>query len=200
MPSPKKYLYLPAAGLAALAAADTIKITAQSDNSFSPNSVTAKQGDIIEFHFQPKNHSVVAGDYKYPCSPVPIGSGFFSAFVAAESGEADKVFRVTVNNTNPLPFYSSQGDECPKGMVGIINPTDKESLDDYKKRAGELARGVTPGTAIYGGELAANKGSGKTNDKDGKGGSKDEKSSVGELKAHLTLGAAVAAVAFIAQL
>ncbi|KAK2590543.1 hypothetical protein QQS21_011776 [Conoideocrella luteorostrata] len=181
MPCPSTYLV--AATFAVLACADTIKITAQSDNTFSPSSATAKQGDILEFHFQSKNHSVVAGDYKYPCSPVPIGSGFFSGFLDAESGEASKVFRVTVSNGDPLVFYSSQEAECPKGMVGIVNANDKQTLDDYKKRAGELARGVTPGTSSYGGELADNKSSGSKSNDGGKKDEKNDKSAANTLRA-----------------
>lgn len=80
-----------------MAQADTIKITAQSDNTFSPGSVKAKQGDILEFHFQSQNHSIVAGDYKYPCSPLPVGSGFFSGFVDAEKGEAVGLLNLAIN-------------------------------------------------------------------------------------------------------
>lgn len=63
-----------------------------------------------------------------------------------------------MNETTPVPFYSSQGNECADGMVGIINPSDKESLDDYQDAASELSKGVTPGTKLYGGELADNDG------------------------------------------
>jgi hypothetical protein len=63
------------------------------------------------------------------------------------------VFRVTVNDTEPLPFYSSQGKECPNGMVGIINPSENKTLDDYKKEAAKLSSGVSPGRAVFGGRL-----------------------------------------------
>ncbi|KID92372.1 extracellular serine-rich protein [Metarhizium guizhouense ARSEF 977] len=170
--------------LVAVAQADTIKITAQNDNTFNPNSVTAKKGDVLEFHFQPKNHSVVAGDYKYPCSPLPIGSGFFSGYIDVESGEAGKVFRVTMNNTDPMAFYSSQGDECPKGMVGMVNPSGTETLDDYKKRAGGLARGVTPGNSPYGGDVTGNASPSPSGSKNGDK-DKGDKSGAGALRASL---------------
>ncbi|RSL67734.1 hypothetical protein CEP54_003142 [Fusarium duplospermum] len=141
------------AALACLASAETIKVTATSDNKFEPDEVKAEKGDIIEFHFEPKNHSVVAGDYRYPCSPLDIGTGFFSGFVPTDDGTADKVFRVTVNDTEPLPFYSSQGKECPNGMVGIINPSENKTLDDYKEEAAKLSSGVTPGRTVFGGKL-----------------------------------------------
>lgn len=38
-------------------------------------------------------------------------------------------------------------------MVGIINASQNKTLDDYKERASELSRGVTPGREEFGGEL-----------------------------------------------
>lgn len=38
-------------------------------------------------------------------------------------------------------------------MVGIINPNDDKTLDDYRERASELASGVSPGRDAYGGEV-----------------------------------------------
>ncbi|KAM5348375.1 hypothetical protein ACJ41O_008199 [Fusarium nematophilum] len=151
MPSLKTVLA--SAALAYLASAKTIKITATSDNKFDPEEVEADEGDVLEFHFEPKNHSVVAGDYRYPCSPLDMGTGFFSGFVATDDGTADQVFQVTVNDTDPIPFYSSQGKECPEGMVGIVNPSANMTLDDYKERASELSSGVNPGKKVFGGEL-----------------------------------------------
>ncbi|KPM42414.1 hypothetical protein AK830_g4159 [Neonectria ditissima] len=137
------------AALVYLASAKTIKITATSDNTFDPDSVEAEKDDVLEFHFE-TNHSVVAGDYQYPCSPLELGTGFFSGFV---DDAEDKVFRVTVNDTEPTAFYSSREDECAKGMVGIVNPSQNETLNDYKERASDLSAGVTPGRVTYGGKL-----------------------------------------------
>ncbi|KAF7546416.1 hypothetical protein G7Z17_g8447 [Cylindrodendrum hubeiense] len=139
--------------LACLAHAKTIKITATSDSTFNPDSVEANENDVLEFYFEAKNHSVVAGDYRYPCSPLDLGTGFFSGFIPTDDGAADKIFRVTVNETEPIAFYSSQGNECAEGMVGIVNPSKNKTLNDYKERASELSKAVTPGRAIYGGKL-----------------------------------------------
>lgn len=76
------------AALAYLASAKTIKITATSDNKFDPEEIETEKGDVLEFHFEPKNHSVVAGDYRYPCSPLELGTGFFSGFLPTDSGSA----------------------------------------------------------------------------------------------------------------
>ncbi|PFH55539.1 hypothetical protein XA68_18083 [Ophiocordyceps unilateralis] len=146
-----------AAAMAWAASGETIRVTATSSNVFSPDTVTAKQGDSIEFHFQAGNHSVVSGVYENPCTPMPLGSGFFSGFMPVQgSGETGKVFRVTVNNADPIPFYSSQGDECPHGMVGIINPNGERTLDKYRDQAKSLSRAVSPSSNSYGGDLAEN--------------------------------------------
>lgn len=86
MPSLKTCLM--AAALACLSYADTIKITATSRTTFDPATVHAKQGDTLEFHFQSRNHSVVSGAYENPCSPLRLGTGFFSGFVPVQSGES----------------------------------------------------------------------------------------------------------------
>ncbi|KAM0426155.1 hypothetical protein ACHAPT_008499 [Fusarium lateritium] len=182
------------AALACLASAETIKITATSDNKFEPEEVKAEKGDILEFHFEPKNHSVVSGDYQYPCSPLNVGDGFFSGFVPTDDGTADKVFRVTVNDTEPLPFYSSQGKECPGGMVGIINPDSKKTLASYKKEAAKLSSGVNPAKAAFGGEFVDSDDAGSDDDKDSDdkdsseskdGDSKDKDNAAGALGAPL---------------
>ncbi|KAM4056718.1 extracellular serine-rich protein [Hirsutella rhossiliensis] len=147
---------LAAAALACVASADTIKVTATSGNTFNPDAVKAEVGDTIEFHFQARNHSVVSGVFENPCSPMQLGSGFYSGFMPATGGEASKVFRIKVNSLEPVPFYSSQGDECPKGMVGIINPNGNKNLDTYRNQARALSRSVTPGSSPYGGELDDN--------------------------------------------
>ncbi|KAL7915806.1 hypothetical protein GGI35DRAFT_430711 [Trichoderma velutinum] len=169
MPSLKSLIS--AFALAYLANATTIKITATSDNTFDPSTIKAADGDILEFIFEPKNHSVVAGDYRYPCSPMELGTGFFSGFFATSSGENDKVFRVEINGTDTIPFYSSQGNECAGGMVGIINPKGNQTLDDYKKRASTLARSVSPGRKPFGGEIADNDSSSNSTDGNGNNGS-----------------------------
>lgn len=89
-----------AAAVACVASADTIKITATQDNTFDPDTVKAKSGDILEFHFEPSNHSVVSGDYRYPCSSTDVGKGFFSGYVSSSDGEAVS-FCPAILNANP---------------------------------------------------------------------------------------------------
>ncbi|KAM3516914.1 hypothetical protein NHJ13051_009466 [Beauveria bassiana] len=172
-----------AAALLVAANAKTVKIMATKDNRFDPDSITAKKGDILGFHFKGPKHSVVSGDYQNPCAPLQIGTGFFSGFISGFSigsaksfdGLYGKVFRVEVDNTDAMIFYSSQGNACASGMVGIVNPSKDKSLQDYKSRASKLSEGVSPGHTTFGGELV-NKGSfhddSKSDDKDAQGGKK----------------------------
>ena len=57
-----------------------------------------------------------------------------------------------INNTEPIAFYSSVGKQCPDGMVGIINPNNEMTLDEYRDNAAGLATSVSPGRDAYGGE------------------------------------------------
>lgn len=76
-----------------------------------------------------------------------------------------------------MPFYSSQGGECVGGMVGMINPNDEKTLEDYKKRASELAGAVTPAKSSFGGDVVDKDDNAKEKDgndsMDGKDGDKD---------------------------
>lgn len=66
--------------LASQASAKTVRIEVGSSGaSFSPNSVTASVGDILEYHFAGGKHSVVRGDFSKGCSPTSNG-GFYSGF------------------------------------------------------------------------------------------------------------------------
>lgn len=164
---------LTTAALASIARAETISVTAK-DDSFDPDSIKAKEGDIVEFHFDGGNHSVASGLYDFACTPSNLGEGFFSGFVDADDDDVScrpcwpalfetsvanefplqhDVFRVTINSTDPIAFFSSQDKECNGGMVGIINPDDDHTLDDYRERASKVAdRGNSP-PETYGGEL-----------------------------------------------
>lgn len=78
---------LAVATLSAVASAKTIRIdVGQTGLTFTPNDIKASVGDILEFHYHPKNHSVVAADFATPCRPKAEG-GFYSGFFPTASGE-----------------------------------------------------------------------------------------------------------------
>jgi plastocyanin len=107
---------------------------------FEPQNVVAEIGDLIEFHFLPKNHTVVQSSFDKPCEPLDSGKGIFSGFnFRTDDGEADKVFQFTVQNRDPFWYYCSQpnGSHCQMGMSGVINQNfdSANTLPAYKAKA-----------------------------------------------------------------
>lgn len=68
--------------LALQAAATTIRIDVGKNGLvFSPNSTNAAIGDVLEFHFYARNHSVVQGRYD---QPVRLSSSGYLAMLPAK--------------------------------------------------------------------------------------------------------------------
>ncbi len=82
---------------------------------FTPDTLTAVKGDIIEFTFV-AGHSVERSTFSDPCNPVSTGA-IYSGFPSASN-----MFTVTVNDTNPMWLYCSQISHCQSGMVMVVNP------------------------------------------------------------------------------
>jgi hypothetical protein len=82
-------------------------------------------GDIINFSFYPNNHSIAQASYERPCEPMsgtdtqPIFSGFFPVEDGDE--ESKQIFSITINNTDTIWLYCSQGSHCKEGQVMVIN-------------------------------------------------------------------------------
>ncbi|KAK5987578.1 putative GPI-anchored cupredoxin [Cladobotryum mycophilum] len=141
--------------LSALASAKTIRIDSGKDGlTFSPADIKADVGDILEWHFFPQNHSVVAADFAGPCKPAAKG-GFFSSWMPTASGEGKDVFRVTVQDTKPIWFYCSQGKHCEAGMVGAVNANSNHTLVEFKAAAAKAASNESPSGGVFGGTVAA---------------------------------------------
>lgn len=69
-----------------LAAATTIPVSVGKNGlTFEPNVIHAQEGDVIEFRFWPRNHSVVAGNFNEACRPASE-NGFFSGFFPTQAG------------------------------------------------------------------------------------------------------------------
>jgi len=103
--------------------------------TYEPSSVIAKAGDIINFKFLSKNHTVTQSTFTSPCVPKPEGvkSGF-QAIPAGATGSA--TWSITVNNdTAPLWFFCGQGPHCKAGMVFAINPNAEKTFEAFKASA-----------------------------------------------------------------
>jgi plastocyanin len=92
---------------AVLAANIQVQVGGPNGLNYNPQSVTAAQGDTIEFVFMPKNHTVTQSTFAAPCQPMSNGidSGFMP--VPANSTQVPSM-TVLVNDTNPLWFFCKQ--------------------------------------------------------------------------------------------
>ncbi|RYO82718.1 hypothetical protein DL766_002349 [Monosporascus sp. MC13-8B] len=87
---------------------------------FQPFNIEAEPGEVIEFHFGPRSHSVVQSSFEEPC--VQLAGGFNSGFnFAVEEGQAENVYQFTVKDDKPIWFFCGQAAHCSTGMVGSVN-------------------------------------------------------------------------------
>ena len=107
-----KYAYT-TLSLAILALAETFEVQVGPGNNYSPDSITAAEGDIVQFSFG-SGHNVVSGPFDQPCQPdCMVYSG--------EPNEGD-VFSLTVTSSDPMWIYCSVPMHCEDGMAMVINP------------------------------------------------------------------------------
>jgi len=141
--------------------------------TYEPASVTAKAGDIVNFQFMSKNHTVTQSTFTSPCVAKPQGvdSGF--QFIPAGAAQ-QATWSITVNNdTAPLWFFCNQGAHCKAGMVFAINPNAEKTIDAFKASAaagGGATAGPNAATAAastsggsYGGAAAPGPAAGAAN-------------------------------------
>ncbi|KAL0941406.1 extracellular serine-rich protein [Colletotrichum truncatum] len=118
--------------------------------TFNPDNVVADVGDIVEWHFLPRNHSIVQSSFGNPCEPLADGSGFFPGFeFATAEGQAENVFQIVVKDKNPIWYYCPQnvGNHCSSGMVGVINQNFNNqdfSLRRHKEIAATKSQSIIP--------------------------------------------------------
>jgi plastocyanin len=127
-------------GLAACVCADniTVKVGENGGLTYSPESVTAKEGDIISFQFLAKNHSVTQSSFNDPCTRLTTPTlGIDSDYqpVPANATMVPQYSFTVVNASSPLWFYCKQGAHCKAGMVFAVNPTAEKTFDAFKAKA-----------------------------------------------------------------
>lgn len=127
---------------------------------FDPENVVAEVGDIVEWHFLPKNHSVAQSSFGQPCVPdASLAQPFFSGFQPIDTAQAPNVFQIVVNDKNPIWYYCAQttGSHCQKGMAGVINQNfdSPNTLSAYKALTAGTGTSVVP-PVVQGGAVIPN--------------------------------------------
>jgi len=129
--------------------------------SFAPNNLTVPVGDMVQYQFYPKNHSVVQSTFDQPCQPIALHSnvsGVYSGFQPVAAGaDTMPTYTFTVNNTTPIWFYCSQASHCQSGMVGVINPPAANASRTITSFAA-LAKNATSNLSPNGGEVGGTDG------------------------------------------
>jgi len=127
-------------GLTACVWAETIivKVGEGGGLTFTPESVIAKENDIIAFQFISKNHSVTQSSFADPCTRLTTPTlGIDSDYqpVAANATMIPQWSFTVVNATAPLWFYCKQGAHCKAGMVFAVNPNAEKTFEAFKSKA-----------------------------------------------------------------
>jgi len=97
---------------------------------YTPSNITAQVGDIIQFQFQQKNHTVTQSAFATPCRSLTSTStsgqvGFDSGFMPVADGATTfPTFNITVNATTPIWAYCRQANHCGSGMVFSVNSVE----------------------------------------------------------------------------
>ncbi|KAF4579497.1 hypothetical protein EYR40_000329 [Pleurotus pulmonarius] len=111
---------------AVLAATFDVSVGAGGQLAYDPPFVNAVPGDVVNFVFHPKNHTVTQSSFDTPCVALDGGkrSGFMP--VAAETDGLPN-FQFQVVDTTPAWFYCGQTGHCGQGMVFAVNPPAEPS-------------------------------------------------------------------------
>jgi plastocyanin len=121
---------------------------------FEPNNIVAEIGDIVEFKFLARNHSVAQSSFAEPCKPILDAAtgaqkSFFAGFdffVDQPGVLAPNVYQITVTDKKPIWFYCPQttGNHCQNGMAGVIN----QNFNSDFTLARYLANAATTGVSV----------------------------------------------------
>ncbi|KAK9467500.1 hypothetical protein V1512DRAFT_270693 [Lipomyces arxii] len=116
--------------------------------SFSPNSIKAAVGDYVQFEVQQSIHGIAQASFAQPCMPYANSDegngtpGFFSGILTYV--DHVETFTIRVNTTDPMFFYCPEAYHCESGMVGAINPTDKQTIEAFLNAATQQSTNTAP--------------------------------------------------------
>ncbi|XXG94358.1 hypothetical protein Hte_000612 [Hypoxylon texense] len=126
---------------------------------FNPNNVNELVGTILEFGYNPANHSIVQSSFDKPCQPLDAG-GFAAPFVPTKQTPSGATFEVAVTDDKPIWFYCAQTAKthCQAGMVGAVNaPAQGEkTFDAFRALAAKAPPSTIPPNTPLVGTLKVN--------------------------------------------
>ncbi|KAL8654924.1 MAG: hypothetical protein Q9226_003248 [Calogaya cf. arnoldii] len=142
------------------------------DLTFEPNNLQVPAGHMVQFHFYPKNHSVVQSTFDQPCEPINNNNasvaGFFSGFMPVKPDAAMMPsYTIMVNDNKPIWYYCSQGKHCQQKMVGVINPpaaNKSRTIESFGELASKATANLSPGQSSSGTSSSSSPGSSGSTD------------------------------------
>jgi len=119
----------------------TVTVGAGGNLTYTPAEVQAEVGDVVNFVFTSKNHTVTQSSFANPCKLLVNATtnvqGFDSGFVPVGNitNEADfPVYSIKVQDTKPIWAYCKQGTHCSgAGMVMAINAVTDPAGNTFEK-------------------------------------------------------------------
>ncbi|CAI6336503.1 unnamed protein product [Periconia digitata] len=141
---------------AGMVATHVVQVGSNGSLTFSPENLKANVGDLVQFQFHPKNHSVVQSTFDQPCVPIVNVQGvnatnaFFSGFMPTNASVTATsqvlTYTIRVMDTKPVWYYCSQGKHCQGGMVGSINAatSGNKTMSAFKALAAKAPANITP--------------------------------------------------------
>lgn len=137
--------------------AETFTVAVGKDGSllYEPPSVTAKAGDVIQFQFMSKNHTITQSTFDKPCEAKADGVNSGFQFIPTETTVFPQWSITITNDTAPLWFYCAQGPHCQRGMVFAINPSAEKTFEKFKETALASPAPAAGGAAPAGGAPAS---------------------------------------------
>ncbi|KAL7409952.1 hypothetical protein BDY24DRAFT_444501 [Mrakia frigida] len=122
---------------------------------YSPSELHAEVGDVVEFHFKPKAHSVTQGSFDHPCVKA-AKDAFDTQLVPVDHQQSliwsQETFRtLEVTSKHPQVFYCKQQlpqPHCGQGMVFVLNPYGDKNIEAVKHLAIAQNGTVPPNSAL----------------------------------------------------
>lgn len=102
---------------------------------FVPDNVVAENGDVVEYNFLAKSHSLTQSEFLTPCT---YNGGFDTGLNQFNPKNISGLFVIPfeVKRKNPQWFYCKQQgppNHCGQGMVFAVNPGNK--MDAFRQNA-----------------------------------------------------------------